>query len=138
MGIKKVGPILGIVGAAILLIAGFMAFGTQALIQAQLGLLGLTWADIGFDPSIFMVRGLLTIVFAVLGLVGAILALKDKKIGAVLLLIFGLVCLIGSFVPIGSLTISFVTIPVTMIYPFFYVESILMVVGGILSLALKD
>lgn len=138
MGIKKVGPILGIVGAAILLIAGFMAFGTQALIEAQLGLLGLTWGDIGFDPSLFMIRGLLTVVFSLLALVGAILALKDMKIGAILLLLFGAICLIGSFIPIGSLTISFIAIPVTMIYPFFYVESILMVVGGILSLALKD
>ena len=138
MGIKKVGPILGIVGAAILLIAGFMAFGTRALIEAQLGLLGLTWADIGFDPSLFMIRGLLTVVFSLLALVGAILALKDMKIGAILLLLFGAICLIGSFIPIGALTIGFIPIPVTMIYPFFYVESILMVVGGILSLALKD
>ncbi|MFX0073863.1 MAG: hypothetical protein ACFE96_00360 [Candidatus Hermodarchaeota archaeon] len=137
-GKAKVGPILGIVGSAILLIAGFMAFGTQALIEAQLSLLGLTWADIGFDPSIFMIRGLITVLVSLLGVIGAILALVGKKVGAFLLLIAGIVAVVGSFIPMATMTIAMVPIPVTLIYPFFYVESFLMLIGGILALALKE
>jgi len=139
MGKEKVGPILGIVGSAILLVGGFIGFGVQALVEAQLGLLGVSWADIGFDPSILMIRVIITIIVAILGLIGAIIAITGKKAGTFILLIMGIVALIGSFVPIGVIDLGiYGSIPVTLIYPFFYVESILMLVGGILGLVLKE
>ena len=136
---SKVGPILGIVGSAILMIGGIIGLGVQALLEIQLSLLGVTWADIGFDPSILMIRVVITIVVAILGLIGAILAITGKKAGAFILLIMGIVAIVGSFVPMATINLGvYGSIPVTLIYPFFYVESILMLVGGILALALKD
>ena len=137
-GKALVGPILGIVGAALLLIAGFIAFGVQALLEVTLAGAGLTWADVGFDPMILTVRAILTVVWALIGLIGAILALTGKKIGAILMLIFGLIATVGMFIPIGSMTIGFVTIPVTMNYNMFFVDPILLLLGGILGLALKE
>jgi len=135
---SKVGPILGIVGSAILLIAGFIGFGVQGLIEIQLNLLGVTWADLGFDPSLLTIRVIITIIVAILGLVGGIVAVTGKKAGAYILLLAGIVAVVGSFLPIGSIEfLGLVTVPVTMIYPFFYVESFLMLVGGILAIALK-
>jgi hypothetical protein len=141
MGKEKVGPILGIVGSAILMIAGFIGFGVQALIETTLGLYGLTWADIGFDPSILMIRVVITIIVAILGLIGAIIAITGKKVGAFILLIMGIIAVVGSFIPIATIDLGIGPagiVPVTLIYPFFYVESFLMLIGGILALVLKE
>ena len=135
---SKVGPILGIVGSAILMVGGFIGFGAQALVEATLALYGETWASIGFDPSILMIRVIITIIVGIVGLIGAILALKGMKAGKFILLIMGLIAVVGSFIPIATVDILGVLIPVTLIYPFFYVESFLMLVGGILALALKE
>ncbi len=137
-GKALVGPILGIVGSALLLIAGFMAFATQAEIQILLTGAGLTWADIGFDPLMFMMRGLFTVIFALLGLIGAILAITGKKIGAILLLIGGIAAVVGLFIPVGTITIGFFSLPVTLVYSFLFVDPFLMLIGGILALALKE
>ena len=136
-GKGKVGPILGIVGASLLLIAGFIALGAQGLMEIALASAGLTWADVGFDPILFTVRSALTLVFALVGLIGAILGLMDKKIGVYLMLIFGLVATVGMFIPIGSLTIGYMTFPVTMNGALLFVDPILILLGGILGLFLK-
>lgn len=126
---------MGIIGSAILMVSGFIAFSRESVLEAQLALGGLTWADTGFDPSILMIRAILTVLVAVIGLFGAILALKSKKLGAFLLLILGLVAIIGSLVPIAYIL---TTIEITLIAPILYLESILMIVGGILAIALKN
>lgn len=135
-GKAKVGPILGLVGSALLLIAGFIAFGVQALLEATM--FPLTWADIGMDPMILTVRAVLTVIFALVALIGAILGLLGKKIGVILMLIFGIITTVGMFVPIGTITIGFTTIPVSMNYNMFFIDPILILLGGILGLALKE
>ena len=137
-GKAKVGPILGIVGAALLLIAGIVSFGAQALMELVLASAGLTWVDVGFDPILFTVRSALTLVFALVGLIGAIMALVGKKIGVYLMLIFGLVATVGMFIPIGSFTITSISFPVTMNASLFFIDPILLLLGGILGLFLKE
>jgi hypothetical protein len=134
----KIGPILGIVGSAILVFAGILSFTRQTAIEIQLGPLFLSWEDIGFDPFLFTIQGLVTLICAVLGLIGAILALMGKKVGKHLLLIFGLITVVGSLVPMATLTIGVAPIPVTVVNPFIYAESILLLAGGVLALALKE
>jgi hypothetical protein len=138
MGKEKVGPILGIVGSALVLIAGFISFGVQATVEAQLALGGLSWEDIGFDPSILMIRSIIVIVLALVGLIGAILALTGKRVGAFLLLIAGIVAVVGIFIPLGTITIGFISIPVPMTYSMFFVDPFIMLIGGILALVLKE
>ena len=136
--VKVVSPILGVIGATLLTIAGFLGFGLMATIQALLTTSGLTWADVGFDPSLFTVSAILTLVWGLLGLVGAILAFTGKKMGVYLMLIAGGIATVGMFIPIGTYTISFVTIAVNMNSSMFFVDPILLLLGGILGLALKD
>ena len=136
--VKVVSPILGVIGATLLTIAGFLGFGLMATIQAILTGSGLTWADVGFDPSLFTMSAILTLVWGLLGLVGAILAFTGKKMGVYLMLIAGGIATVGMFIPIGTYTISFVTIAVNMNSSMFFVDPILLLLGGILGLALKD
>ena len=131
------GPILGIAGSVIFLFAGFIAMGVQGLLEVRLDLLLLTWQDIGFNALTLTLRALLQIFFALLALIGSLLGLIGKRFGAYLLLISSLISIVGSFIPIATIIINFVPFPVTMIYPLFYIESILMFIGGILILVLK-
>ena len=136
--VKVVSPILGVIGATLLTIAGFIGFGLMAVVQALLTTSGLTWADVGLDPSLLTVSAILTVVWGLLGLVGAILAFTGKKMGVYLMLIAGGIATVGMFIPIGTYTISFVTIAVNMNSHMFFVDPILLLLGGILGLALKD
>ena len=104
-GKALVGPILGVIGATLLTVAGFIGFGLMATLQALLATYGLTWADVGLDPSLLNVSAILTLVWGLLGLIGAILAFLGKKIGVYLMLIFGLIATVGMFIPIGTYTI---------------------------------
>ena len=134
--VKVVSPILGIIGATLLTIAGFVAFGVQALLQIAIA--PLTFADIGLDPMLLTVSAILTLVWGLLGLVGAILAFTGKKMGVYLMLIAGGIATVGMFIPIGTYTLLFVTIAVNMNSSMFFVDPILLLLGGILGLALKD
>lgn len=136
--VKVVSPILGIIGATLLTIAGFIGFGLMATLQALLTGSGLTWADVGLDPTLLTVSAILTLVWGLLGLVGAILAFTGKKMGVYLMLIAGGIATVGMFIPIGTYTILFVTIAVNMNSSMFFVDPILLLLGGILGLALKD
>jgi len=133
-GKALVGPILGVIGATLLVIAGFVGFGAQALIAALIS--PLTFADIGLDPTLLTMNSVLTLVWGLLGLIGAILAFTGKKIGVYLMLIFGLIATVGMFVPIGSYTII-ISIPINMNSSMFFVDPVLLLLGGILGLALK-
>jgi len=131
-----VGPILGIVGGALLLIAGLFAFGAVGTIQAYLTLAGLTWADLGLDPMLLNVHAIMTLLWGILGLVGAILAITGKKIGVYLMLVFGIISVVGLFLPIGTYTLL-IPINITLNGSFILVDPFLLLVGGILGLTLK-
>ena len=132
-----VGPILGLIGGLILTVGGFMLFNSIAQIEALLALMAWTWADIGFDPMLFYLQMILTIVWGLLGLTGAILAFQGKKIGVYLMLIFGIVATVGMFIPIGVMVII-IPIPVTLNASLFFFDPILVLLGGILGLVLKE
>ena len=136
--VKVVSPILGIIGATLLTIAGFIGFGLMATLQALLTGSGLTWADVGLDPSLLTVSAIVTLVWGLLGLVGAILAFTGKKMGVYLMLIAGGIATVGMFIPIGTYTITIIPMVVNMNSHMFFVDPILLLVGGILGLALKD
>ncbi|MFX0033352.1 MAG: hypothetical protein ACFE8E_06045 [Candidatus Hodarchaeota archaeon] len=117
-GKELAGPIVGIIGSSLLIVAAL--FG---LITIGLGML-------------FVIRIMTTLILGILGLIGAILGFAGKRVpGAVLMLLAGIVAVIGMFIPIG-LYLGY--IPVTLVYTFFFVDPFILLVGGILGLALKD
>ena len=99
--------------------------------------MSMTWADIGFNPVLLYLQMILTIVLGLLGLIGAILAFVGKKIGVYLMLIFGIVATVGMFVPIGNISII-IPFPVTLSASLFIVDPILLLLGGIFGLILKQ
>ena len=133
-----VGPILGLIGGLILTVGGLRIFSSIAQIEGLLVLMSMTWADIGFNPVLLYLQMILTIVLGLLGLIGAILAFVGKKIGVYLMLISGLVATIGMFIPMGTILIIVIPIPVTLNSSLFFVDPILLLLGGIFGLLLKE
>jgi hypothetical protein len=132
-GRTKIGPTLGLIGSILLTIAGFLAFGTLGIIDTELVALGLTWIEIGFDPFLLILRGLITLLVGLLGLTGAILALYGKEIGGNILLVVGVGAIFGSFFPMAALALGPTLLPITIVFPFIYVESFLILIGGIIE-----
>lgn len=146
-GKAKVGGILGIVGGVLLLISAFMSFAVHAGIITTVELLfsgyGGDWASVGFDPGLFMIRSILTLLIALICFVGGLLGLFKQKIGAILMLLGGIVGAVLVFIPFGTIDLSAYpvipsSVPVSMIYSFIFVDPFLGIIGGILGLALKE
>jgi len=116
-GKELAGPIVGIIGSTLLIVA------------ALFGLI-----TIGLD-ILFVIRIMTTLILGILGLIGAILGFAGKRVpGAVLMLLAGIVAVVGTFIPIGF----YGFLPITLVYTFFFVDPFLVLIGGILGLALKD
>ena len=115
-----VGGILALIGGGLTLIAAIQIMGWPAV-----------------DPQ-FMVTFLMTLVLAILGIVGGILMLVGKKIGGILAIIAGGILIAGFWITIGTFG-GFLDIPLathwsTMSGPGFYLDPILAIAGGIVGL----
>jgi hypothetical protein len=75
----------------------------------------------------------LTLVFGLFGLIGAILGLVGKKIGAILMLIFGILASVFMFINIPN---GPILQPLS--GAFLFIDPFLLLLGGILGLALKE
>ena len=131
-----IGPILALIGGIIMLFAGYFVFRSIGIIEANLAIEGLTWVDAGFNPILMYVRFTLTLLWGILGIIGAIIAFTGKKLGSFLALIGGILGSVGFYVPLGTITIG-TPIPVFLSASFFLVDTVIMVIGGLLGLILK-
>jgi hypothetical protein len=114
-----VGGILALVGGSLTLIAAIQI---------------MPWTAI--DPQ-FMVTFLVTLIMAILGLVGGILMLVGKKVGGILALIGGAVLIAGFWITIGyygMIDIPLATHWSTLTGPGFYLDPIMAIAGGIVGL----
>ncbi len=134
----KVGAILGIIGGSLLLLGGLISFTAVGTLEAALTLAGLTWADIGLDPMFLTINSIMTLLWGLLGLLGAIFAMKDKKWGVYLMLVFGIISVVGMFIPIATYTILSIPLSIPLNGSFLFVDPFLLLVGGILGLVLKE
>jgi len=132
-----VGPILAILGGVIMVISAYFVYASIAITEAGLVTAGLSWQDVGFNPMLFYVRVACTALWGLLGIIGAILGFKGKKIGGILAILGGILGIIGMIVPIGTITIV-LSVPVSLSSSFVFVEPSLMLIGGILGLILKE
>ena len=105
---QKIGSIICIIMSIISLVwiiySLFTNMGTITRLTSQLDGLGYTYSDLGLiDPmSSVLLNGTLSIIFAVIVLLCALLAIKDigKSIPKIILIIVTLVWMIGRFIPI--------------------------------------
>jgi hypothetical protein len=137
-GKSLLGPIFGIVGSILLLVAAFNAFGIQAIRENYLNSFGDTWESIGFDPMLFTASAVLTLIWALLGLIGALLSLMGKKLGVYLMLIFGIIASVGMFIPIGTYEIISVQYAVFLNSHLVFADPFLLLLGGIIGLIFKE
>ena len=131
----KTGGILGLVGGIIMVVAGITAFFAGTILQAEASLLGVTLpASLIADP-LYGVPAAITLVLAIIAIIGGVIGMKGTKAGGALCLIAGIIVIVGVFIPIaavGSYVVSGVTIPVTIhLTSTFYIDGLLAIVGGI-------
>ena len=119
-GKMLVGPILALVGAILLLIAGLIGL-TNPLMQALMVIL-----------PIVALSFVMSIILGVLALAGAFMAITGKKQGNYLTLIAGLIGTVGMFIPITPLGVPM------LVYTFIFIDPILILIGGILGVLLKE
>ncbi len=134
----KVGAIVGIIGAALLIVAGILTLSTLAAANVILENYGYEWSDFGINPTMWYVSLLVTLALGAIGLVGAILSFKDIKAGNILMIAAGTVATIGLFIPISTGTYSIYSFVIPLTTSLFYADPIILMVGGILGLAIKS
>ena len=117
-GGRTAGGVLSIIGGSLLLLAGFM----------------LIMMLFSFDITT-LIRMIATITCGVLSLVGGILAVQDSNTGSILALVGGAIASLGIFIPIGTMLVGSITIPVSLIYTFILIDPFLALAGGITATA---
>lgn len=123
---SKAGRILGEVGAIIL-----MAY---TLYYVQMSMYFGMWPPNNWKNFLSVI---LTLVWGSCIIVGVVLSAKDKRVGDYLILSFGTVALICTFIPLEILyfpPLFFNIIPLSM--TFFYVDVLLVLLGGILAITI--
>ncbi len=118
---RKFGGILALVGGGLTTYAVFYVLGYTSIIAEAI----ITFA--------------VTLILVILVIVGGILLFLDKKIGGILAIIAGTVIIVGLFIwivpPNLTLTVNLGAIFVEMLGFNLYIDSILIIAGGIVGLA---
>ena len=123
---SKAGRILAEVGAIIL-----MAF---TLYGVQMNMYFGNWPPYSWKLFLSII---LTLVWGTGIIVGVVLSAKNFRVGDYLILSFGIVAFIGTFIPLevyGFPPLFFNIIPLS--GTFFYIDVLLVVTGGILAIAI--
>ena len=132
-----VGPILALLGGIIMLSSGYFVFTSITSIEESLAIAALTWADTGFSIELMYLRVICTLLWGILGIIGGIIAISGKKFGNLLALIGGLLGIVGMFIPLGTITIV-IAVPVSLSASFMLLDPIIIVLGGIIGLVIKE
>jgi len=138
---SKIGGILSIVGGSLLIFALIWFQVTQNNVIQMLQLIAQGGSIHGNQPIITILGIILTLTFGLLGILGGILSLKGKMAGNIIAIIVGLIATLGMFVIFGPTVIS---LPPNyyfwpqLVYKIFYGEPIILLVGGILGLAIRE
>ncbi|NHI93929.1 MAG: hypothetical protein EAX96_15680 [Candidatus Lokiarchaeota archaeon] len=150
----KTGAILALIGSILTLFAGFLVFSTIAMTEMEIQALiaqyksSFPTLNVTIDYTLLYVKAAFIVVTGIVGIVGAILILKEIKAGAFICIILGFFILISAFIPIGYVTTTITGLPgYTSLEPilatlggtFIYIDPIMTSIGGIVGyLGLKE
>lgn len=124
----KIGAILGLNGAGILLIVGLFWISMARMVYSP-----------NIPPLINYITGGVTIAFSACGIVGAVLIFRDNSVGYVYLLIAGIAGVICTFIPIYVYDQGYGYIQTFYLCSTaLYADLVLMLMGGILGFALPE
>ena len=131
------GPILVLIGGLIFLFSSFLV--SEALIEIghNLSDVGLQLFEVGLFPELMIIAFVCTIVWGALAIIGGIIAIFGKKFGSILALNAGILGLVGALIPLGY-NIAVTQIQITLTGSFFLLDPILMILGGLLGLTLRE
>lgn len=133
----KTNQILGYIGGIMMLMSGLIFYSEIQQIQSMLRAYGLTIDDlrqIGFEPNLMYTTMIMTIIWGVIALIGAVMITKEDENGNILLLISGSLAVIGMFIPIGDWTIpGEVSLTFYLSSSLIFVDPFLILLGGIIG-----
>jgi hypothetical protein len=130
------GPILSLFGGIIFLFSSFLVSEKLIAIGYILSDAGLHWYEVGLYPELMIIGFVCTIIWGALGIIGGIIAIFYEKFGSIMALNGGILGLIGALIPLGT-NIAITQIPITLTGSFYFLDPILMILGGVLGLTLK-
>lgn len=136
-GKMLIGPILAIIGGIVMAFSSYMVFTSIAHIEANLAIAALTWEDTGFSRELMYLRSICTLLWGLMGIIGAIFALIGKKFGSVIALLGGILGIAGMFIPLGAITINTVVMPVSLSASFMFLDPIIIIIGSLIGLLSK-
>jgi len=133
------GPKLGLLGGIFLIIAGLNELTCfEAHIYHSSFYFFPCWYQ--FDPNnptflLLFISGFMTLILGISACIGAILALKNYKIGNYVLLISGIISTAGIFIPIGySGGLGYLCMcPIYLVASSVYITPFLVLIGGIFT-----
>lgn len=113
-GKALIGPVVAIIGGLLLLIAGLIGL-TNPIIQLAIAL-GL---------GILVVPFAIALIFGLLGILAGLAAAIGKEKANYVAIIIGLIATIGMFIPLFLVSLA-------------YIDPILILVGGVLGIIIKE
>ena len=127
---RDIGGLFGLIGSMILLSVGLSRISDLYL-------------PISPDPDIptatLYIQAISTIIISVFGIIGALLGFRDNFFGYPCLLVSGIGGLVGTFSPISMhIAGGFLIEVYFMVDTMQYIDIVLIIVGGILGLFLKE
>jgi len=141
----KAGPVLCIIGGICVLIAGLILSDAIYELADTMNTYDIAWTSIGLNPTPYYVSSAMTCLWGVLAIVGGGLVLKGHRSGCYLALFMGLGAVIGMFIPIFGTQIvrignyePIVMDPVYLSGSLFFIDPILILIGGIISTATRN
>ncbi len=137
---SNIGPGITLIGAIMLLFAGFILYGEFQQIVSMVHFYGESLESLGVDPSLLELKIGSTIGLGLGALCGAILAFKFRKIGGIICIILGVIALIGPFITIGYIDLTAIggeIVPINLNALGFFVDPILLIIGGIVCIVSK-
>lgn len=108
-----IGPVVALIGGLLLLIAGIIGL-TNPLLQFLMILLPLLAVPL-----------VMALIFGLIAMLGAILAMTGKSKGNYITAIIGIITTIGMFIPLFVISLA-------------YIDPILILIGGILGIVIKE
>ncbi|MHA1988194.1 MAG: hypothetical protein ACW98D_16285 [Promethearchaeota archaeon] len=112
------GPLVAILGSILLLIGGIVGVSIPEVQE-----------NMARFPILY-VTFILPIVLGIIGITGAVLSIINKPYGNYAILIVGIIAVIGIFIPIIA------TFP--LVISFIYVDPFLILIGGIVSVVIRE
>lgn len=128
---QLVGSILGFIGGFLFIWPSYYSFMARAQWSIIISDSGVTWSEVNFNPELFTIRFIITILWGILTITGALLNVLGKQFGNIFCFIGGIGGLVGSFIIIGYIKIPayFTYTPIFLSEPIF-IEDIFAIVAG--------